>query len=397
VEVRIYKEYDMLVHEFQKNFPSEANQIRRFFDYIAKTSSIQLYVDLKYLTFAELLDTYFKSTELKSLFSMFLGNMALPSRRASAFAAAFLYREFILDGGYYPRGGMQRFADVLVERLSEYGGRLLFLTTAVSIELKNDEVIGVIIKNNVEKTELKILTRCVVATCDPHQLVNKLLNNQGHGHALKEVNTYINNEVSLSAFMIHLGINKDIRTMAKYDCNVWYYPGHHIDDYYEALLNGNMGLEKGFLFYSIPSFHDSALLPTGKHCLQVILVAPFKPRPFWEKDNLKDAIADEIIRRIENFIPNLSQYIEIKQIAIPPTLVKYTWNYNGAMYGWASTPMQIGYSDFGERLGIKGLFITGHWSAISTGHSGISTVVASGRKVAKVIMKRLTMREVPAY
>ena len=74
-------------------------------------------------------------------------------------------------------------------------------------------------------------------------------------------------------------------------------------------------------------------------------------------------------------------------ISIPPTLNKYTSNYEGAMYGWASTPNQVGNRLSQNPLGIEGLFTVGHWSDIPTGHSGVTTVVASGRSVAKFVIK----------
>ena len=87
------------------------------------------------------------------------------------------------------------------------------------------------------------------------------------------------------------------------------------------------------------------------------------------------------------YIPGISNLIDVKQVATPHTLVKYTSNYRGAMYGWASIPEQIGYSDLGGKLNVGGLFVVGHWSTIPGGHSGLSTVVASGSGVAKIVLK----------
>jgi len=200
--------------------------------------------------------------------------------------------------------------------------------------------------------------------------------------------------------MVHLGVNKELRDITKYKSNVWYYPGHNIDDYYAALVNGELALEKGFLFYSIPTMHDSQLLPKGKHSIQAIIGAPFKSRSEWESEGLKEQIAEDVINRIERFIPNLSTWIDVKMIAIPPTLTKYTSNYRGAMYGWASIPSQVGERVPDDPFGIKGLFTVGHWSDIPTGHSGVATVVASGRITAKLILKhtrRIKRKQTPYY
>ena len=312
--------------------------------------------------------------------------MALPSTEASALTSVFLYREFVLDGGYYPRGGMQVLPDVLVDRFKEYGGDVLFLSPAKAIMMTNcGEVAGVRVKVHGGE-EVEIRARVVVANCDPYQLVNGLLHNVNGGR-LDGLRSLMQRTPSVSGIMVHLGVKKELRGIAKYETNVWYYPGNHIDDYYSALTAGKLALDMGFLFFSIPSFHDSGLLPEGRHSIQAIIGAPFKPRSEWEKDGFKERVGEEIIRRIEYFIPNLSRWIEVKMISIPPTLNKYTSNYKGAMYGWASTPNQVGNRLSENSLGIEGLFTVGHWSDIPTGHSGVTTVVASGRSVAKFVVK----------
>jgi phytoene dehydrogenase-like protein len=95
-----------------------------------------------------------------------------------------------------------------------------------------------------------------------------------------------------------------------------------------------------------------------------------------------------VIHGIERFIPGISSWIEVCQVATPPTLVKYTSNYSGAMYGWASTREQVGFEVPGEVFGIHGLVMVGHWSDVPTGHSGIATVVASGRSVSRLVLRR---------
>ena len=126
----------------------------------------------------------------------------------------------------------------------------------------------------------------------------------------------------------------------------------------------------------------------GLHSLQCIVGAPYKPRDFWEKDGLKHRIADELIERIEKFIPGLSPLIEHKLIATPPTLLKYTSNFEGAMYGWASSMEQLSeYSIQNQMLKMSGLYLVGHWAGLPTGTNGVATVVASGRAVAKRILR----------
>ena len=385
-EVFIFNDLRRTIAEFQEKFPDEATSVEAFFKFLTETDAIQLYVRLKDKTFAELLDHYFKHWEIKSVLATLLGNIGLPSSRASALTSAFLYREFILDGGYYPKGGMQRFADALLERFEEYGGTALFLSSAEEILLDGDDRVRAVKIRYCGKRDLEIRVQAVVANCDPFQLQDRLLRKtkvsvDHNGPTRKRIPT-------VSAFMVHLGINHDIYKDAKYHCNLWSYKKGHVDAYYEGVMAGEIdyGLDS-FLFLSIPTFHDAGLLPQGHHSVQAILAAPFFERDVWDK--YKEKLAEDVLRRIEQYIPGVKNWIEVQRIAIPPTLYKYTANYRGAMYGWASIPEQVGKQRIPEETSIGGLYLAGQWAGLPSGHSGIPTVVTSGRNVSRIALRQL--------
>jgi len=391
-EVRMYINYDRLVAEYQKVCPGESGNVRRFMDYMSTSNPLQLYAELRRITFDTLLDRYFESELLKSFFAMPLGNVALPSSRVSALTAVLLYREFIFDGGYYPRGGMQSFSNALVERIRQYGGDVEFLAPAASIDVRAGKVQGLVFKRR-GRTEDYVRCNIVIAACDFHGLV-KMLPDQIIQSATGVKDRLSKWTASASAFMVYLGIRGNLRSIAKHHTNVWYYPSGHVDEYYRLLNEGEVGLEKGFVFYSTPSFHDPRLLPEGMHAIQAIVGAPYRPRAFWERDDFKERMADEIVARIETFIPGLSQLIDVREIAIPPTLEKYTGNYRGAMYGWESSPEQTGILDSGDCFGVGGLYLVGHWADLPTGRSGIAAVAAAGRRLSRVILRSGIVRKV---
>ena len=389
-EVKLFTDYESLVDQYQNVARDEAGSVREFMDYLSASTPLQLYAELNGKTFGWLLDRYFRSETLKSFFSIPLGNIGLPSWRVSAIIGASLYREFIFDGGYYPRGGMQRLPDAMVERIKEYGGKVELLTAASSIVLRGRKIEGVVVKRMGRHEEF-LKTPRIVSNCDFHQLVKML---PIDGTKLSEsVRGRLSSWVpSMSAFMVHIGVNHDILKVARYKSNVWYYPGGHIDEYYETILEGNLGLEKGFLFYSVPSFHDPRLLSGDRHSIQVILGMPFQPREFWEQNGLKDKIADAAVKAVQKFIPGLENWIDVKLVATPNTLEKYTSNYKGAMYGWASFPSQIGKNEEQGGFGLEGLYLVGHWSDLPSGRNGVAAVAASGRWGARLILRSMTKR-----
>jgi phytoene dehydrogenase-like protein len=372
-----------------RNFPRERQGITDFLKYITTREPLQLYVELKDLTFRQVLDRYLSDLELKSVLSTLLGNIGLPSFKASALTSAFLFREFIFDGGYYPKGGMQQFPDKLIERFQEYGGTALLLSPVESIHIRNGSVKGVTLRYR-GRMNVTIDTKLVVANCDPFQVFGELIR-ANEGNPINRISSSIENRViTPSAFMVHLGIRHDISKVARFHTNIWSYTCGDIDQYYEAVLEGKVEFGKGsFLFCSIPTFHDPTILPKGLHSIQAIIAAPYYDRHRWE--GMKDRLTKDVIERLEEYIPGLRNWIEVEQIAIPPTLVKYTAGYKGAMYGWASIPEQVGRRKLPEETTINGLFLVGHWTGLPSGHSGLPTVVTSGRNVARLALKVLRL------
>ena len=103
-------------------------------------------------------------------------------------------------------------------------------------------------------------------------------------------------------------------------------------------------------------------------------------------------IADKAIKKAEQIMPDFSKYIDVRVIATPHTFYRYTYNKNGAMYGWASTPDQIDKSIFPQKTPIEGLYLTGHWCTNGLGQGGISGVSYSGRHISRAIIKRFNKK-----
>ncbi len=387
-EVFFFNEIERTLNELQTHFPNEASAISNFVKYVIRTDALRLYVELKEKTFAELLNSYFNDWELKSVFSILLGNIGLPSSMASALTAVFLYREYIFDGGYYPKGGMQRFADVLLERFKSYGGFAFLLTPATSVCVNRLGHVEAVRVEHLGRYQANIATRAVVANCDPMQLQTLL---EGNFPIWKREQLERDRLPSPSAFMLHLGIKGDLK--CKYKCSVWSYRNGHVDRYWEKVLRGEIEFgTNSFLFYNIPSFHDKDLLPHGYHSVQAILGVPFIDKESFGE--WKDRLSEDLLDRLSVFLPGIRNLIEIKYIATPATLFKYTANYRGAMYGWASTINQVGTKRLPETTEVGGLYLAGHWTGLPSGHSGIPTVVTSGRNVARHISRDILKRSI---
>ena len=367
----------------QKIFPLEAKQLKDFFDLFTTSKSIFSIARFRKKTFSNLLSLYFKDNKLQNIFKIMLGNVGLPSHRLAAISAILLFKEFILDGGYYPQGGMGSFSESLAKRFIDFGGDLILGQEVERILLKNNRAYGISIKNQ------DIFCDSVVSNCDArHTFIDLIGKNNITGEFGRKMGKLVS---SASLFIVYLGLSKSVKDMFKYKCGVWLSLKDDADKFYEKVaIEGKVDSSVSILFCSFPSFYDPNMAPLNKETMHLIISAPFKNKRYWNEN--KELLAQKLIEKANLFIPNLKNQIEIMDTATPITLYNYTRNYRGASYGWASTPEQIERYIMPHKTEIQNLYLTGHWTTMGTGQGGIIGVINSGITVSKTILKERKLK-----
>lgn len=378
---RIRSDHKESIEEIKRAFYYENNAIDDFFNFITTKDFYKLYSICKNITFKELLDQYFSNYKLKSALSVLLGNIGLPASKVAAISAAALYREFILDPGYYPEGGMQAFADALAEIFQEYGGAIVYNERVNKIVTENYRVARVNIEDN------SFETRYVVSNADATETFEELLDIECPA-AIARLNTM---EPSFSAFAVYLGVKLPVENILIDKCSTWYFTTYDIETCYGSPMHNFTSKVPNYVVCIFPSFHNSSEVSKSKFSMILFSAASYMTKVFWE--NNKKAFADKMINMVASgLIKDLSNNIEVTDIATPHTFNRYTSNYNGALYGWACTVKQINEDSFPQETLIKNLILVGHWCTNGVGQGGISEVIYSGRKASKIIIKQLADR-----
>lgn len=363
----------------QKLFPKEGINIRKFINFTKDTPVIQLYAKLKNKTLKNLVDIYFKDNNLKMVFKVLSGNIGLHSNLISALSYVLYFKEFILDGGYYPRGGIQSLPDALVSKFKRNGGMIMLSAKVKRIKVSSGKTEGVLLESG-----NYIRANYIVSNADAIQTFKYMLDEETlpkrFASRLDEM------VVSPSAFITYLGL--DNRLDNGFNTSTWFYRGDEIDETFNNWRTGNIEFKKeGFLCIGLPSRQDPKLLSGDKDCMVLLEGAPFKNAAFWQRH--RKEYSDIIIDRASEVFPGIKKHIKIKETATPATLYKYTLNHRGAMYGWASLIRQVGDNRFPEETFIDGLYLVGHWSGPSAGQGGVPFAAHSGRSVAKKIIKKI--------
>lgn len=380
-KVNFYYDINKTILELQKIFPRQKHEIKNFLELIRDSSVISL-TRFRKFSFEQILDSYFTDQELKKIFSTpIFGYSGVSCSHISALVAFVIYKDFILSGGYYPRGGIQNFSNMLGEKFKELGGVLFTSSEVKQILIKDNKANGVILNNG-----SLFYSKYTVAACDYHEVFLKLV---GEQYFSKErLEKIKNRDVSLSAFILYLGINKPFSELVDLKSHIWYIPEKN--DNFGKDLRKTLNLNIEYIGITSSSLKNSAESSgkLKKETLFLITNVPFISKEFWNDDS-KRILSDYLIKTAERVIPGLSTFIDTKVIATPLTLLKWTSNYNGSAYGWANTVEQFGDPDFSEKTEINNLLLTGHW--LNNG-SGVNAVSNTSFRTAKLIIRKLTKK-----
>jgi phytoene dehydrogenase-like protein len=365
-EISFWNNFKRTINELQEQFHKESGNIKKFFDFLNACKGIS-FVPLSRITFQDLLDKYFEDKRLKAILAFpIFGNTGFSVSKASAFTAVTVYKEFLLDGGYYPKGGMQEFPDLLSKRFEELGGTILTSKKVNKIKVLDGSVKGIIIGD-----ENYIPAKYVVSNVDARQTFMNMLDEEIiNKHFLDNLNKMT---PTLSMFILYLGIEGDFSGLTKKSSSIWFLPHYDIEDMFLSAMKGDVESLDWFLL---------KISDDGRSILRFVN-SPFRDNNYWKEN--KKRLTDLFVTKTEKLIPDLSKHIIFQDAASPSTLHRWTLNYQGAAYGWAGTPSQFAVSGLSRRTPIHNLYLTGHWTTLFQGIPGVAYL---GRETAKSVIRK---------
>ena len=347
-----WQNVDRTIKELQQYFPHEKKSIESFFRYIEKIEGHD-FLEFRNKTLQDILARHFNDARLKALLGFpILGNAGLPPSRVSAIKAMTLYKEFMLDGGYYITNGAQALPSALARKFLKYGGSILYNAPVQKIIVQNGKAKGIISKQG----EL-FTANYIISNADAYHTFFDLVGPKCTSKALQT--TLANLEPSLSMFALYLGI-KDSPFNFPPHANVWYLGGYNLDILYRYVLNGNIKEIKWFLGYYNPD----------EKTILCFFNVPYISKTYWSKN--KNRVAELLLNKIDKVLPRTSSSICYQDAATPDTMFRRTSNYKGAAYGWAGTVDQFSLTGLSQVTHIKNLFLTGHWATLVQGISGVA-------------------------
>jgi len=136
--------------------------------------------------------------------------------------------------------------------------------------------------------------------------------------------------------------------------------------------------------------YSDKFAPPGKTVVQVMFETNWDYWNELRKDNTtyeaeKEKVADEVLKRLEQSYPGISQLVELTDVATPYTTWRYTLNREGAYMGWLPTPEVVTSSIPRTLPGLGNFYMAGQW--IVPG-GGVPPCLYSGRHVIQILCSR---------
>ena len=369
--IEIPADFDEYISRLQQRYPAEANNIKAFFQeftklYRATFNNEQSLLIEKYKdhTYADMLNGFFTTDELKMVLGGQCGYVGLPPAKASAIGVCQMMINYLKDGAFFPAGGTQAFANAIFKKFIDFGGHVMLSSKVIKILFDGNMAKGVKLLDGKE-----IHSGLVVSNIDARQTFFDLLKEKTDVSFADEIKSM---KESCSFFLLYLGVGKgaDLSNLKR---------GFYHTSTDSSYTDGD------WHYVSVPTRICPTLAPSEKHIISVVV--SLKEESYWDVtdwQSFKETMTENTVNRLEAFVPDLRKYIEVKESATPKTLERYTSNTHGAAYGWAVTTDQIWGNRLPQKTPVDNLYLTGHWTRPGP---GICAVVSSGWGVAKLIIE----------
>jgi phytoene dehydrogenase-like protein len=219
---------------------------------------------------------------------------------------------FYFDGGFYPVGGSQVLADVLVEAIRDHGGEVRLRTAVSGIRVRGGRAVGVALADG--RTER---AEAVVSNADVRRTFLELV---GPACLPRDfVRRVTSLGPSTSAFAVFLGVD-------------------YVPDIEPLTIQVADG--RG-LAIAVPSKVDASLAPPGHGSITLITLVSQEEAVGWDRKApgyaaRKRSAGDDLIALAEGALPGLRDHVIYRQEGTPATFARYAWTTAGSIYGLAA-------------------------------------------------------------
>lgn len=296
--------------------------------------------------------------EMKALFSE-----DLPMAVICLFAAV-MHRK----AAGYPVGGAFALAAALERRYLELGGEVRYGIRAERVLVDGDRAVGVRLADGSE-----VRADFVVSAIDGRTALFELLEGRFVGRRVRKI--YGSFPIGPAPVMVALGVARQFPELPHSSLG-------HVFRLKEpvALAGSRVGWLRPMIYN-----YDPSLAPPGRTLVRVVLPSDYDywssltPERYREE---KERTADDVVGLLEERFPGIGAQVEMRDVATPLTIERYTGNWRGSSIGWDLTPRTFMARIPKTLPGLRGFVMAGHWVE---GGGGVPFAAISGRNAVQLI------------
>jgi len=383
---RYYRFYDQMVHLMGLGRQAESAQgLEALWLKLRMLLAFQGVKGMVDWTSTQLMDHYFQSPALKTIFLGIVADFVTAPSEFPALGVPSLHSETAFDKRIptfpgtrsaqtaysYLIGGCQTMVDAVLGVILQHGGRLLTRTTVKKIAMEAGRATGVVLADgHFEASDL------VLASGGMREVFFGLV---GREHVPAALIAQIeHNRLMESVLMVHLGIDFDPSPYQR-AALCYYYQTDDLETAVHRLRSGDFHEGKEGLLIYVPSQHSPSLAPPGHHAVTVYTVAPDTlAEGSWSSH--REELADKLVAEAERHVPGLRAHTKTRLILTPED---FRARVHVDHHSFGGVPPVIGNKPPAHKTPIEGLWFIG---AQSEGMGGVMNVMASAKKVARQII-----------
>lgn len=322
-----------------------------------------------------LLDRFTSDPLLRAILCVQAGDHGMAPSRAPGILHASV-AGYYMDGAWYPRGGAQAIADVLVAHIRGAGGAVHSGTRVARIVVKDGRVRGVMLADGTV-----VHADVVVSNADPGVTWGRLVPPEHVGRRLRRRLARL--RYSHSTLSLFLGVDLDARAAGLDSGNVWFHHTTDVEAPYAFAARRDL-LDVGEipgLFLNVTTLKDPSRRRDGRHTMEAICLASYDAFAPWrdstpgarpnEYRRLKQRLTERMLDAVGEIVPDIRNHVAVHALATPLTNERYLGTTRGAIYGTEKTLRNLGPFAFPIRTHVRGLFECGA-STLAPGLLGVS-------------------------
>ncbi|MCS5582210.1 MAG: NAD(P)/FAD-dependent oxidoreductase [Pseudomonadales bacterium] len=300
---------------------------------------------------------YIDDPKLLGVFASNWPYLGLPPSQVSFAYWASMLIGYMVDGAFYCKGGFQNLANGLVSALQRDGGVIEFHSPVDNIIIENQRVTGVSVEGN------RLSSPIVISNADIKKTVFEMAGMRHFPprflHRLETMNH------SLSIFVVYIATDINLTALDIGHESFCYQNFDHDLNFFQT-CQGNVT----WLSITAPTLVDPTLAPDGQHLLTLTTLLPYPIVDSWPA--AKAEYMSRLVNMAGQYIPGLENHILFIEGGSPATMMRYSRNHQGAAYGWAMSPQQVGPARIDNCSPVNGLYFSGHWSSPGAGVYGVT-------------------------